>query len=107
MPILIFYVTHPDEATAKRISNQLLEKRLIACANIFPISSIYFWKGELQNDSEWVSIIKTRPELADQIEQELPKLHPYEVPCLIHFELEANPAYENWVFGQTQTLPIL
>ena len=46
------YTTHPDLKTAKRISSVLLKKRLIACANFFPITSMYWWEGKIQNDSE-------------------------------------------------------
>jgi periplasmic divalent cation tolerance protein len=46
MAFLMFYVTHADEAAARRLADQLLERRLIACANIHPVSSAYWWEGK-------------------------------------------------------------
>ena len=39
--------------------NALVKKRLIACANIFPINSMYWWKGKIVNYKESVIIAKT------------------------------------------------
>gem|GEM_PF-5063711 len=61
MPFLTFYITHPDEATARRIAGELVQERWAACANIFPIHSAYWWNGAVQNDAEWVSV--SRPAL--------------------------------------------
>ncbi|MCC6410898.1 MAG: divalent-cation tolerance protein CutA [Saprospiraceae bacterium] len=101
MPILLFYVTHPDEATAREIAARLFEKKLVACANFFPIGSMYEWQGAKQNDKEWVSVLKTRPELESRVEEALAALHPYDTPCFIRWEVRANEGYERWIDEQT------
>jgi periplasmic divalent cation tolerance protein len=45
-PVFI-YITNPSKKEAKRLAKHLIEKRLIACANIFPIESLYWWKNKL------------------------------------------------------------
>ena len=97
MAFLTFYITHPDETTARDIVGRLLEERLIACANIFPISSMYRWEGVVQNESEWVSLVKTSLELEKQVESAVLKIHPYETPCILRMEVRANEAYEKWI----------
>lgn len=97
MPFLTFYITHPDEATARRIAGDLLQGRWIACANIFPVESIYRWDGAIQNETEWISIVKTSLELEQLLEQEIARMHPYETPCIMRFETRANAAYEQWI----------
>jgi periplasmic divalent cation tolerance protein len=99
--MLIFYITHPDEKTARAIADQLLEQRLIACANIFPITSAYTWQGAVQHEGEWVSLLKTRNSLEMDVEKAISALHPYEVPCLVRWEVRANAAYEAWIDEQT------
>lgn len=99
MAFLVFYITHPDEATARRVSEHLVNNRLAACANIFPISSIYRWDGAVQQEGEWVTIVKTRLDLENELEKEILKIHPYEVPCILRFEVRANKAYEEWIQG--------
>ena len=95
--MLLFYVTYPDEATARSISEQLVEQRLAACANVFPMHSVYWWEGVMQQEGEWVSILKTPLSLEYVLEAAILKIHPYETPCILRFEARANDAYEAWV----------
>ena len=49
----IVYITASSREEAEKISRVLLEERLIACANIFdPVTSLYWWKGEIRKDAE-------------------------------------------------------
>jgi periplasmic divalent cation tolerance protein len=102
MPFIVVYVTHPDEASAKSISRRLLEAKIVACANIFPISSAYWWNSTIQNDQEWVSLLKTTPGLWQKLQEAVSSLHPYEVPCILKFEVEANAAYEKWIYDSVE-----
>lgn len=102
---LVFYVTHPDEATAQRVSESLLEGRLVACANVFPISSAYWWDGGIARESEWVSVLKTRLSLEAAVEAAIASIHPYQTPCLMRFEARANPSYCVWIAESTCAIP--
>ncbi|NNE28414.1 MAG: divalent-cation tolerance protein CutA [Saprospiraceae bacterium] len=97
MSFLSIYITHPDEHSAKKISEHLVAEKLAACANIFPIQSNYWWQGEFQKDDEWVSLIKTTKEMWEAVNDAVEELHPYDIPCLIRHEVKANEAYENWI----------
>ncbi len=99
----MFYVTHPDEATARRIADQMVERRLAACANLFPMQSVYWWDSAVQQEGEWVTILKTSLEREAELEDALRTLHPYQVPCLLRFEVRANDDYERWI--RESTLP--
>jgi len=102
MAFLVFYTPCPDETTAKSISESLLHQKLVACSNIFPIQSNYWWKGSLELEGEWVLLLKTRLELEEAVEQAISKLHPYEVPCILRMEARANEAYEKWIEESTR-----
>lgn len=95
--ISIFYITYPDADCAKRVTNALLEQRLVACGNLFPIESAYRWEGALAQEGEWVSVVKTLPNLEQAVEQAVMALHPYQTPCIARWEVRANAAYERWV----------
>jgi periplasmic divalent cation tolerance protein len=97
----IIYITNPDRKTAKKIALRLLKKRLIACANIFPIESVYWWKGKIENAKEVVLILKTK-ENFNKIKNEVKKIHPYSIPCIIKFDAEANKEYEEWLKRETK-----
>lgn len=97
MGFIMVYITHATEKVALKVSNYLVEQKFAACANVFPIKSIYWWKAAIQAENEWVSIVKTIPENWISLKSEVEKIHPYEVPCIIKFEVEANEAYEKWI----------
>jgi periplasmic divalent cation tolerance protein len=97
MAFFILYVTYPSENEARRISDSIVAARLAACANIFPIQSAYWWEGKIENGKEWVSLLKTASHLRRQLQEAIERLHPYEVPCIMQWEVIANKAYENWI----------
>ncbi|XP_076414449.1 protein CutA isoform X3 [Peromyscus maniculatus bairdii] len=58
------FVTCPNEKVAKEIARAVVEKRLAACVNLIPqITSIYEWKGKIEEDSEVLMMIKTQSSL--------------------------------------------
>ncbi len=95
--MIIVYITCKDEAEARSIARLLLEKRLIACANIFPIESMYFWNGALAAENEVVLIGKTVAEKYEHIIAEVTATHSYDIPCIVKIPIEANQAYLAWV----------
>lgn len=103
MSFCLVYITFGSEEDALRISQQLVEERVAACANIFPIKSIYEWNAVLQNDDEWVAILKTTNELWPALKSRVEEIHPYEVPCIMKIEVEANEKYEAWIHAQTRS----
>lgn len=98
MDLASVYVTCPDEATAKRIARALLERKLVACANLFPIASLYVWEGALREDPEVAMLLKTRRSIVQAVIAAVEELHPYDVPCAVAFEVGAAAAgYAAWV----------
>ena len=93
----LIYITCKDKKEAEKISNHLLRKRLIACANIFPIKSMYWWKGKIENQKEVLVIAKTLGKNYEKIKKEVSKLHSYSVPCILKIDAEANESYGKWV----------
>lgn len=100
--MILIYVTHKNKKAAKKVVAHLLEKRLIACANIYPIDSIYRWEGKVVSDSEYVTLLKTQKKNWKKLKAEVKKIHPYDVPCIIKIKAEANKAYANWIINETR-----
>ncbi|HLC90514.1 MAG TPA: divalent-cation tolerance protein CutA [Candidatus Nanoarchaeia archaeon] len=100
MQAIFVYVTAGDEKEAQKIAQLLLKKKLIACANIFPIKSMYTWKGKVQSDDEVVLILKTLEKKYSLVETEIKKLHSYDVPCICKIPVSANKEYMVWVQEQ-------
>ena len=97
MQIAVIYITNPSEAAAQALAEKLVDQKLVACSNIFPITSMYWWQGAIEKDGEWVAIVKTSIENWAKVKQAVEQLHSYEVPCILKFEVEANEAYGNWI----------
>lgn len=100
--MLLLYVTHPSKEAATQLCEELMQKRLIACYNLLPIESAYWWHGKIEQADEVVSLLKTRPELASEVEVAVMQLHSYHVPCILHWEVAANADYEQWIQQETR-----
>jgi len=104
MGFIIIYVTCPDRKTAVRISEYLLEKKIVACANMFPIKSMYWWKGKVNRENEIALVIKTSESKWKDVKSEVERMHPYDVPCITKINAEANEEYEKWIHDETQRI---
>ncbi|MBD3389109.1 MAG: divalent cation tolerance protein CutA [Candidatus Altiarchaeales archaeon] len=101
MSFIIAYITNQDMEAAKKVASHLLGKRLIACANLMPIESMYWWRGKVEEGSEVVAIVKTRRENWEKVKEEVLRIHPYETPCIMRIDAEANRGYEEWIREET------
>ena len=96
--MITVYITFKDMDEAKKIARRLLHTKLIVCANMFPIESMFRWKGKIDRDSEVAMLCKTTKENFRKIEEEVKKLHSYELPCIVSFEWhDSNKEFSNWV----------
>ena len=95
MGFIIIYITHKNMQDARKIGKYLLNKRLIACVNYFPIKSSFWWKNKIENSNEIVSLVKTKKANWKKVEMEIKKIHPYKTPCVMKFEVKANKGYED------------
>jgi len=105
---MVVLMTASSEKEAARIATALLEKRLIACANLVPrIRSLYRWKGKLCDDAETLLLCKTRRDLFGSLEKEAKRLHSYEVPEIIGLAVaEGSAPYLAWLRSETRTQPV-
>jgi len=93
----LVYVTCKNRKEAERVSMRLLRKKLIACANIFPINGVYWWKGKITKSNEYAMIAKTNNKNFKKLEDEVKKIHSYEIPCILKINATANREYIEWM----------
>ncbi len=105
MTALEIYTNCPSLEVAQEISAYCLENRYIACSNILQhVISSFRWNGEIENETEFRLIMKTRSELFDRVESAVKNLHPYETPCIIGIEIHyINDDYKKWIYSETTT----
>lgn len=99
----ILYVTASNGDEAEKISQALLEERLVACVNILGnITSHYWWKGEIRTGNEVLLIAKTMDTLVARSVEKVKSIHSYECPCIVSLPISGgNPAFLKWLEEET------
>lgn len=102
--MIAVFVTVPEK-NAEEIAGKLLEKRLCGCINIVKgISSFFLWQQKIDTAKESLLLIKTKNNLFYELEKEILKIHPYDVPEVISFKLSnVSKPYENWLNGELKS----
>ena len=97
--VLLALSTFPDVEAARRISQQLVTEKFVACANILPtVESIYRWKEKIENGNETLVLFKLSEDRQLVFQEKLKSLHPYEVPEIIFVPIDSGlPDYLSWV----------
>jgi periplasmic divalent cation tolerance protein len=100
----IVLTTAGSPQEAEKIARALVDRRLAACVNVVPqIQSIYRWKGKIEQETEWLLIIKTRLRAVESVSQTIKELHSYELPeCIILEVSDGSAAYLNWIEENTR-----
>jgi periplasmic divalent cation tolerance protein len=95
----IVLVTCASLREARRIGREVVEKRLAACANIVPgIESIYWWKEKVERAREVLVVMKTTAARMAALEEEVKRMHSYEVPEFIVLPIVAGSReYLRWI----------
>jgi periplasmic divalent cation tolerance protein len=96
---LLVLTNLPDRDAAVKLAHELVERRLAACVNVLAgCTSIYRWKGVIENAQEVTLLIKTRSALYEELEAAINDLHPYELPEIIAVPVVRGLAeYLAWV----------
>ncbi len=101
---IVALCTVPDRATGRKIAHDLLSRRLAACVNVSSaVESHYWWEGKIQQDEEFVLVIKTREDLFPSLEEAVRRMHPYDVPEVIALPIQdGSQAYLKWIDAETR-----
>ncbi|XP_053329512.1 protein CutA homolog [Spea bombifrons] len=93
------FINCPNEEIAKDIARGILEKRLAAGVNIMPkTSSLYLWKGEIEESSETLLVAKTKTTKVFELSSYVGLVHPFQTPDFISIPIDrGNPDYLRWI----------
>lgn len=97
--VVLVLTTIGADADAAALARTLVDERLAACVNVgAPVTSIYRWKGAIEQDREQPLVIKTTGDRLAALETRLRALHPYDLPeFLIVSASGGSTAYLDWV----------
>lgn len=95
--------TFDNKEEAEKVINILLEKRLVSCCQLSNISSKYHWKGNIETADEYIVHMKSKKVLYKEIENEILKLHSYEVPQIVMYDIQNGyKEYLDWIDSETK-----
>ncbi len=95
--MIIVLTACQNKPEALKIARSLLKKRLIACANYWPIESDYWWNGKLQHATECLLSCKALERNWKKIGKEIQQMHSYELPIIDCVSVKANARALEWV----------
>ncbi|TAK67402.1 MAG: divalent-cation tolerance protein CutA [Dehalococcoidia bacterium] len=94
-----------EREDADRLARSIVERRLAACAQVIgPISSTYWWRGELESATEWLCLMKTERARYEELEAAIRDAHSYETPEIVAMPVEAGSRdYLAWLSGEVRS----
>lgn len=99
--MILILTTFGKKTEAVKIGKALLEKKLIACYNLFPVDSSYRWKGKIVDDKELLMIIKTKDKNFAKVEDFIKGNHSYEIPEIVAIKAEkVGKPYLKWLMEE-------
>ncbi|HIC98005.1 MAG TPA: divalent-cation tolerance protein CutA [Aquificaceae bacterium] len=95
---LVVFITVPKDR-ADSLSRFIIENKLGACVNrVESVSSLYWWKGKIEEDTESLLVVKTATYRFGELLKKVREVHPYTVPEIIALPIVAgNEDYLRWI----------
>jgi len=102
MDIHLVYMTAANREEAGTIGRELVTARLAACVNIVDnMNSLYWWEGEIQEDTEAILIAKTTETMLPALIEKVKLMHSYDCPCIVSLPVSGgNSAFLEWIAAE-------
>ena len=96
------YVTANHLEEAKKLAKHCLDKKLVACVNIFPsMLSYYDWKNKRCKSTQVALILKTKEKHFKAIENTIKKIHSDQCPCICFLPIsKGTKDFTQWMGEQ-------
>lgn len=95
-PLELVLTTEASRERAEALAAFLIEQRLVACASLGEVRSLYHWEGALERSDEVQLLLKTTPDRLQELERAVRDRHSYAVPQWIHWRASAVGSYGHW-----------
>ncbi|MEK7072352.1 MAG: divalent-cation tolerance protein CutA [Patescibacteria group bacterium] len=99
--MVFIYTTCATSEEAERLGKLILEQKLGACIDYWPIHSMYNWKGEYKKISEMMLIIATFESKLETVNDLISNHHSYSTPLIAGVDVRRiNRAYKEWMMEE-------
>ncbi|NER97447.1 MAG: divalent-cation tolerance protein CutA [Symploca sp. SIO1B1] len=96
-------LTNLPPEQGERIGRLLVEEHIVAFVNLYPLQSMYFWKGEFRSDTEVTLVMTVSTEGVERLKHRLCELHPYELPEFVVLDIDNKASLREYVEFVDQT----
>ena len=81
------------------MAEKLVAEKLAACVStILNVTSIYRWRGKVEQAKEVMLVAKTSEKKLDRLIRRIKELHSYEIPEILVLRVErGSPEYLKWL----------
>lgn len=99
MDAIVVFTTAPNSEEANFLAEKIVAEKLAACVQILPaMTSVYFWEGAIQKESEHLLLIKTLGSKFPDLSTFIQTYHSYDVPEIIAMPAETiSESYLGWM----------
>lgn len=86
---------------AEAMARRLLDAG-VACVHLTETRSLYMWKGKRDDKTEWLVEARTTVGGEDLARATMAQGHPYALPIIESWEVQANEAYVEWAASSSR-----
>lgn len=92
-----------DKKIINKITETLLEERLVSYVQESKRFSSYWWKGKIVKEEEYVLTMGSKKSLFDEVKQKIEEIHNYEVPAITMCDIiGGNDSILKWMEEETK-----
>lgn len=98
-PLIEVHISMPDAEAARVMATELVRLQLAACVQILgPMTSFYTWRGEPQQSTEWLLLVKSTADRFEELTEAVVANHRYDTPEIVAVPIShALGSYGAWV----------
>ena len=84
--------------SARKLGKKIIESKIGACVDMWPIESMYYWKGEFKANSQAMIMISTLEKNLQDVDDLMSVSHDYSTPMIAGVDVRRiNHPYKEWM----------
>ena len=88
---------------AKRLGALIIEHRVGACVDFWPISSCYNWEGSIKCVDQIMLLVTTLESKLEEVNKLISENHSYSIPLIAGVDIRRlNHPYKEWMMNEIE-----
>ena len=96
--MVFIYTTCKNIDEAEELGSLIVNKKIAACVDFWPVTSCYSWKGSFQCVAQAMLLITTFEAKLEEVTEIISENHSYSVPLIAGVDVRRiNHPYKEWM----------